>query len=132
MRTTGSRVLPVVAAALVGGLVVVTALHAREGLASLRHVYWPLVVGQPVAISVGYAGALLALRRQLAPAALRSPGRTAAAAALAVAGLGVLSVYTQGSGLGRIVVFCMAAGAAAGLLVAAASTTGHSRGSEAI
>jgi hypothetical protein len=131
IRTTISRFLPVAAVTLAGSLVVITGLHARAGLASLRQVYWPLVAGQPVAISVGYAGALLVLRRQLAPAAIRSPGRTASAAGLAVVGLGVLSVYTQGAGLGRIILYCAVAGAVAGGLLAGASTTGQGHGPEA-
>jgi hypothetical protein len=129
VRITVARFLPAVAVTLVGSLVVVAGLHARGGLASLGQVHWPLAAGQPVAISVGYAGALLVLRRQLAPAAVRSPRRTASAAGLAVVGLGVLSVHTQGAGLGRIILSCVAAGALAGRLVAGARTTGRGHGS---
>jgi hypothetical protein len=131
LRATTMRFLPALVATTVGG-VVVTALTSGDGLRTLRQASWPMMPVRFLVIGTGFSGALLLLRRQLAPAALQSGRRVAIAVACTAGVLLAASVLVpravmQRGGLASGIALDLTAGATAALVAFVASRRGGHR-----
>jgi low temperature requirement protein LtrA len=94
-------------------------LRRHSVLASLRSVYLPLALAQPLLITVGFGATLWLLRNRVFTGYLVGR-RHVVAAAFGVVVLGVISVFAQGAHLAFIISASVAAGAVAGLALVAA------------
>jgi hypothetical protein len=99
--------------ALLGGTLAAIAIAEPHGL---RWAGIGVAAIECVMMSLGYALALVTLRRALPTDARLTGWRSLSAAALALVSLGVLSAYTQGATTATITVLSAAAGVTAGLL----------------
>jgi hypothetical protein len=111
-RAVLSRFAPGISA-LLGSTLVAIAVAEPNGL---RWAGIGVAAIECVMMSLGYALALVSLRRALPPEARLTGWRSLSAAALALVSLGVLSAYTQGASTATITVLSVAAGVASGFL----------------
>lgn len=115
-RAALMRFLPSAIGTLLGLLVVVEAVHARDGLASLRHVSWFVFIVEAAAMTAGYTALLLAMRMQSRTEVVITGRRSFAAACLAVVLLSVASIFMQGSRMLGIVSISAVVGALSALV----------------
>lgn len=118
-----TRFLPAVVLIIGAGLLAEPLLRRQNVAASLRGIYVPLAIGEPLLLTLGALAALWLLRKRLDTGVLLSIGRNALAAALAVFTLFVTAVFSQGAHMPFIVSAALLAGVFGTLVVFAAVRT---------
>jgi len=116
------KFLPSVAFLVTLPLLAEPLLRHRSVIESLRSVYLPLAIGEPFLILAGYASFLCATRRRVSVSAVAGVWRHVVAAFVAVAALGITSVFTQGAHLPFIIMASALAGVIAGIVTFGSDT----------
>jgi hypothetical protein len=99
VTAASARFLPSVASLMAVLLVIEPLVRRREVFGSLRSVYVPLVIAEPLLIAMGFALCLWLIRNGLGIEAGRKLWRHLVAAFIALVTLGITSIFTQGADL---------------------------------
>jgi hypothetical protein len=118
-----TRFLPAAAVLLVAVLVAEPIIRRRGIVDTLRQIYLPLAISEPILLSLGALAALLLLRNHLEARVLLSFGHNALAAFVAIVALFAISVLSQGAHMPFIIAVNVLAGVCGALTVFGASRT---------
>jgi hypothetical protein len=110
VRPTFNLFLPAVVLLMVVVPVAEPIIRGHDVLGSLRQLYLPLALAEPLLIAAGYAIGLSVLKTRLNQPMLRRRWLHLAAGVVSVVFLGVISVFSQGAHLSWIVSASLTAG----------------------
>ncbi len=112
-----TRFLPAVVVLIGAGLLAEPLLRRQNVAASLRGIYLPLALGEPLLLTFGAVAAFWLMRKRLDTRVLLSVGRNALAAVAAVVTLFVIAVFSQGAHMPLIITVNLFAGVFGTLVV---------------
>ena len=110
VTAASARFLPCLASLMAVPLVIEPLVRGRDVFSSLRSVYVPLVVAEPLLITVGFSLSLWLVRNGLPAEAGHRVWRHLTAAFIAVVTLGITSIFAQGADLPFIVLASILSG----------------------
>jgi hypothetical protein len=116
VRQTLTRFLPSVVVVMLVAISAEPLIRRHDLLTSLKALYLPLVIGEPLLMALGYAAALWLVRRQISAQRIATTSRHIAASVVSIVCLGITSVFSQGAHMPFIFSASISAGVVSALL----------------